>query len=171
MKTFFALFLFVCSTALVAQSITIHESEAQISFVFLDDGVEGTIEGFHFTGDINLNALESSSISGTAITKTLDTNNWLRSRHLRSKKFFNAKEFPTLNFNNTHIVGDSKFFQVTGTLILKGISKTVVWQFRNEGSKLIGTAKINTADFNITIHKEKERNEVDITILLPYSPE
>ncbi|MDC8004234.1 YceI family protein [Aureisphaera galaxeae] len=169
MRTF-VYFLFILLTSnLIGQTISIKESEAQVSFVFLDEDVQGSIEGFTFTGNIDLNALESSVISGSVITKTLDTNNWLRSRHLRSKKFFHAKEHPTLDFKSEQITGTNESFQVKGTLTIKGITQEVTWKFANGGNHLIGTTHINTHDFEIEVYKERERNEVDISITLPYS--
>ncbi|MBX2827355.1 MAG: YceI family protein [Flavobacteriaceae bacterium] len=169
MKKLLSLILVLASTSLVAQDLIIKESEAQVSFVFLDEDVGGTIEGFSFTGDIDSAVIGNSEISGSVATKTLDTNNWLRSRHLRSKKFFHAKEYPTLTFTSSQINGTRESFEVTGTLTIKGISNNVVWKFEDNGNKLKGSTTINTHDYNIKVYDEKERCEVAIAISLPYT--
>lgn len=156
------------TTSLAAQQLTVDESNAVIVFNFPDNDVDGAIEGFQFTGFIDLNDFGNSVFSGSVETKTLDTNNWLRSRHLRARKYFNAKDFPKLKFTSTSVSGVKEGFQVTGTLEIKGIERVVVWNFSNDGKKLIGTTSINTHDFDIFIYERKDRNEVNISIHLPY---
>lgn len=168
MKKFPLVFLLLLNTCLSAQNITVIESESEISFNFIDDDVDGTMGGFEFTGDIDLDNLQSSKFSGAVETKSLDTDNWLRSRHLRARKYFNAKDYPKLTFNSTSVSGSKQGFRVSGMLEIKGIEKQVSWNFSNDGQKLVGTTQINTKDYDISIYTKKERNEVKVTISMPY---
>jgi len=166
-------FIFLCLSIIIvctvtAQAITIDTSKATVSFHFIDDDVDGTFSELQFTGNINLDSLQNSTLSGTVQTKTIDTNNWLRSRHLRTKKYFNARDFPQIKFNSTTITGSNKNFTVKGTLTIKGIEKNGTWEFVNNGQNLTGTTTFNTHDFNVSIHSARERNKVNVTILLPY---
>ncbi|MEM7187560.1 MAG: YceI family protein [Bacteroidota bacterium] len=165
---FCILLLSVCAPAWT-QPISVNQSEAEISFYFIDDEVDGTMGGFEFTGDIDLSNLPGSAFSGAVATRTLDTNNWLRSRHLRARKYFNAKDHPKLIFESTSVSGVKEGFQVIGTLEIKGIEREVNWVFTNNGTALTGTTQVNTQDYNISIHTKRERNEVKITVRLPYS--
>ncbi|MEM7084960.1 MAG: YceI family protein [Bacteroidota bacterium] len=168
MKKYILIALFITPSLLSAQAIDIKEAEAEVAFNFVDDDVDGVLEGFIFTGHLDLNDLAHSKVSGSVETKTIDTNNWFRSRHLRAKKFFNAKDFPQLTFSSTSISGNKEMFQVTGTLQIKGTRKTVKWAFENDGKTLKGTTTINTTDFQIEIHDDRQRNKAVITIVLPY---
>ena len=156
-------------SALFAQPVVVNESEATISFLFVDDDVEGTISDFDFTGSINLDDLENAEFSGSVVMETLDTDNWFRDRHLRSRKFFNNKQYPKLYFKSTSITPSGDTFKVDGNLKIKGISRKVSFSFEKLTNKFQGTATINTLNYNINIHDEHERNEVEITITLPYS--
>jgi polyisoprenoid-binding protein YceI len=158
----------ILTTPLSAQKIIVDESKAVISFNFIDDDVDGIFKEFEFTGNVDLDDLQNSTLSGSVVAKTIDTNNWLRSRHLRSRKYFYTREFPKIKFNSTTISGVAEGFQVSGTLQIKGIEKTVIWNFINDGKQLTGTTSINTQDYNITIHDRKDRNKVKIKIVLPY---
>jgi len=168
MNKYILIVLLLTTSLLPAQVVTINEAEAEIAFNFLDDDVDGVFEGFSFTGQVDLNDLSNSVFSGSVETKTIDTNNWLRSRHLRAKKYFNVKDFPQLTFNSTSISGSKMVFRVYGTLKIKGIQKEVVWIFTNDGKNLRGTTTINTLDFNIEIHEDRQRNKTVVTIVLPY---
>ena len=162
------MFVLFLTTPLSAQRISVNESEAVISFNFIDDDVDGIFEELEFTGNFDISDLQNSSLSGTVVVKTIDTNNWLRSRHLRSRKYFNARDFPKIKFNSTSISGVAEGFQVSGSLQIKGIERTVIWNFTNDGKKLIGTTALNTHDFDISIHDRKDRNKVKVKIVLPY---
>ena len=168
MNKYILIALLITTSHLPAQVLEITEAEAAIAFNFVDDDVDGVFEGFLFTGKVDLDDLANSTLSGSVKTKTIDTNNWLRSRHLRAKKYFNAKDFPKINFKSTTLSGTKTAFKAHGTLSIKGIKKAVVWNFTNNGKTLTGTTTINTLDFNIEIHEDRQRNKTVVTIVLPY---
>jgi len=169
MKSFIYLFIVFYSINTIAQNVQIIDKEAAIDFIFLDEGVEGTIGDFQFTGAINLSQLEASVFSGSVATSTLDTNNWLRSRHLRGKKFFNAKAHPQLHFEGTTTQVENDIIIVSGSLTIKGVSKAVVFRFKRNQNRFIGETSINTQDYNISVYDERERNNVNIKISLPFN--
>ena len=169
MKFIGALFLFFISSICFSQQITVNEEETKVTFVFLDQDVTGELSDFNFTGAIDLTSLETATIAGTVATETLDTNNWLRSRHLRGKKYFYAKAFPKLEFKSNRIEAMGDTFRVSGSLTMKGITKDVVWIFSIKGNTLEGTARVNTQDHDIIIYDDRDRNEVAITISMPFT--
>ena len=169
-SSFIILLVFLCVASLWSQNVRITDSEASIKFVFLDNQVEGTIGGFRFTGAVDVNNLEASTFSGTVQMESLDTNNWLRNRHLRAKKYFYNKAHPTLQFSSSKVISNTSDndFTIEGVLTIKGISKPVVWTVQKANNQLNLTCALNTADFNIWIHKEKQRNKVRVQMTLPY---
>ncbi|WP_299214712.1 YceI family protein [uncultured Dokdonia sp.] len=152
-----------------AQQITINEDQATIHFTFVDKEVDGELSDFTFTGSIDLNALETSTIGGSVATETLDTNNWFRNRHLRSEKYFSTKAHPRLYFKSNTIKSTAMGFRVSGQLTIKGITQDVAWDFTKSEGNLIGVATINTHDYDIKVYDERERNQVTIKIVLPYT--
>ena len=168
MKNYLLILVLLLGGPISAQVVVVNEAEAEISFNFIDDDVDGTFGDFQFTGNINLDALENSVFSGSVVTKTIDTNNWLRSRHLRARKYFNASDFPKITFASTSVSGTKDEFQVNGTLMIKGIKNTVHWKFESDGQRLLGTTTVNTHDFDISIHDDKVRNKVKLFVILPY---
>lgn len=171
LKNILVVFISFISFYGAAQQLHIDDSAATIKFVFLDDEVEGEVSDFTFTGNIDASDLPNATFSGTVVMETLDTNNWLRNRHLRTKKYFYNKEHPRLSFRSNTIRGadSGKEFIIYGTLTIKGISKEVTWNANNSGNRFYITGLINTADFGIYIHKESERNMTQVMISLPYS--
>jgi len=155
----------------VAQSqiIKVDETKASISFLFVDDDVEGTLSEFEFTGNIDLDNIDSSVFSGTVLMETLDTDNWFRDRHLRSKKYFYNKAHPKLVFKSNSIKGTGREFVVHGDLTIKGITKPVAFTFSKLPGKLRGGTVLNASDFDILIHNDTSRNMVNVYITLPYT--
>ena len=52
---------------------------------------------------------------------SLNTGNDLRDNHLRSPDFFDAKQFPTIQFRSTAVTTHDKRIEVAGILTVKGI--------------------------------------------------
>lgn len=161
--------LFLAFSSLYAQSISVVESEAEIAFLFVDDDVDGKLSNFNFSGSINLDDLSNSDFSGSVAMETLDTDNWFRDRHLRSKKYFHNKAYPLLTFKSTTVSGSGSEFLVRGDLTIKGITRSITFTFRKLPGKLRGNAMINTSRFDILIHDDASRNMVEVTITLPYT--
>lgn len=166
-KTIFILILSF-SNLLFAQQLKIDEAKTTVSFLFLDDDVDGTLSDFKFTGNLDLNELETSTISGSVASKTIDTNNWFRNRHLRNK-YFKANEFPLISFKSTSISASEDSIIVQGKLIIKNISKAVKFSFTNKNNILTGKTSINASDFDIFIHDDASRNKLTIKISMPYT--
>lgn len=154
--------------AVAAQELSIDKANTQITFFFEDQEVSGTMSDFEFTGKMNLEALQESNISGSVLTESLDTDNWFRNRHLRSKKYFSAKAHPRLYFKSNQIEATQNGFRVSGELIVKGISNPVIWNFTKTNNSMIGTTTINTQDYDISVYDERSRNKVNITITIAY---
>jgi polyisoprenoid-binding protein YceI len=166
-KTILILFLGL-SSLLFAQQLRIDEAKTTVSFLFLDDDVDGTFSNFKFTGNLDMNDLETSTISGSVASETIDTNNWLRNRHLRNK-YFKTDTFPLIKFKSTSISASEETILVHGTLTIKGISKAVKFSFTKKNNVLIGKAIINASDFDIFIHDDPSRNKLTIKISMPYT--
>lgn len=68
----------------------------------------------------------NASISFTANTSSVDTNNSMRDEHLRSADFFDSEKFPTLSFVSKSItsLGENNF-SVVGDLTMHGVIKEV----------------------------------------------
>ena len=157
----------LCFSAAKAQSTQVDNDRANVSFVFLDGDVEGSISGFVFNGRINTDDLTQSEIKGSVETKSLDTNNWLRSRHLRSKKYFAVKDHPRLQFVGESIERGVYGYTLNGQLTIKGVTKAVSLDLRQEVDKLTVSGMINTQDYDITIYDEVDRNRVKFSVVLP----
>ncbi|HEX2890875.1 YceI family protein [Vineibacter terrae] len=69
---------------------------------------------------------ETSTVSATIQTKSVDTNDEARDKHLRTADFFDAEKFPTMTFKSTKIekTGEATG-RMTGELTVLGVTKPV----------------------------------------------
>jgi polyisoprenoid-binding protein YceI len=83
-------------------------------------------------GDFVIDAADPSKSSFTLTIKTesVDTGNAKRDGHLRSPDFFNAKEFPLITFKSTAVKAVKDGYDVTGDLMLHGVTKSVTLSLR-----------------------------------------
>lgn len=141
-------------------------SSARVEFSFLSKDVDGTLEGFQSTSEINPDDLSSSVFEGSVEVSTIKTGNFLRDWHLKSSKYFDEEEYPLITFKSEEISLTEKGIKVVGTIKIKGISKALTWHFEQDGNTLRGAASLYSSDFNINIKKKREDNKVEINLIL-----
>lgn len=88
--------------------------------------VRGRFSDFDGTIEFNADAPESSTVRLSIQAASIDTNQPDRDTHLRSADFFSVAEHEALTFESTAIVpAGGKGYDVTGTLTIRGVSKTI----------------------------------------------
>jgi polyisoprenoid-binding protein YceI len=64
----------------------------------------------------------------------IDTANDKRNAHLKSPDFFNAKQYPKIQFNSTSVKkGEGEMLEVTGNLTMHGVTKPITVQVERTG--------------------------------------
>lgn len=89
-----------------------------------------------FTGELDLSEENpsSSTVSVVIDTASIDTGDEKRDGHLKSADFFDAAQYPTINFKSTKVEEPKKdHFLVTGDLTLHGVTKQVTLEGDLEG--------------------------------------
>ncbi len=141
-------------------------SSAEISFVFLNNDVSGTIAGFSSSSRINTTDMTKSIIKGSVDVNTLDTDNSLRNWSLKREKYFNAETYPKITFESSSVQVDGNNIAVLGQLTIKGITKKLTFKFSKKENQLIGTTTLYSSDYGIEIKSDREKNQVDVKIVL-----
>ncbi len=121
--------------------------------------VPGSFNDFTGRIDFDANKIENSKVSFVALTKSVDTRNEGRDKHLRSKDFFEVDKYPEMSFKSTRVKKKGKKYVVYGDLTMKGITKPVEIEFKihgpiraQRGSIKIGvqgSTVINRRDFGV----------------------
>jgi polyisoprenoid-binding protein YceI len=137
-------------------SVTFSVRHLMISKV---NGSFGAFTGSFVTGE---NPLDTK-VTAVAEVVSINTNDEARDGHLRTNDFFDAEKFPTITFESTDVsVKDAAEgeYVVTGNLTIKGVTKSVDFNFEfggfgtdpygNYKAAATATGTIDRTDFGLT---------------------
>jgi polyisoprenoid-binding protein YceI len=118
------------SFSISAQSWKLDKAHAKLGFTvthLLVSDVEGKFKNF----DVNVTSAKDdftdAVITLSADINSINTDNDSRDNDLKSEKFFDAKQFPTLSFSSTSIKkADTKNYKLYGNLTMHGVTKPAV---------------------------------------------
>lgn len=151
---------------------TIDPTHSEVGFKvkhMMFTNVKGLFNDYSADIDFN-NDLKDANLQFEAKINSIFTNNADRDNHLKSADFFDAEQYPTLNFKSTNIQGNGNEYEITGDLTIKGITKPVTlnaefsglmtdpWGNTKVGLNLDG--KINRKDFGLTYNAALETGGV-----------
>lgn len=135
--------------------------------------VTGTLKSFSAELSSEGEDFSTAGISFKGDISSLDTGNTDRDNHLRSADFFDAENFPTIDFTSTQVEKDGSDYTVKGDLTIKGVTKPVKltaefggiatdpWGNTKAGFTLSG--KINRTDFGLTWNAALETGGVMVS--------
>ncbi len=117
-----------------------------------------------------------SSFDLTIAGESIDTANAIRDRHLKGPDFFNTKQFPTITFKSRSVARAGDGYDVTGDLMLHGVTRPVTLRLAETGSgkgmrgeSLAGveaTFELKRSDFGMTYMVGPIGDEVRVTAAL-----
>jgi polyisoprenoid-binding protein YceI len=117
-----------------------------------------------------------SSVELSVPIESLDTNNSIRERSLKSPDFFNVKQFPTMTFKSTKVEGSGETLKVSGDITIHGVTKSLTVDFKKggEGKGVFGEWRgggetrftIKRSDFGMNFELGEVGDEVTIILSL-----
>ena len=126
--------------------------------------VHGTFHGLSGTINFDPADVTKSSVEATIPVSTVDTGVTPRDNDLKSPRFFDAAQFPTMTFKSTSVHKDGDHYEVAGNLTLHGVTKPVVLKLEDLGKAQPGmdgksvhrgftaTTTIDRKDFGLTFN-------------------
>ena len=179
-------FTSVLSAAVSAQTWKQDGAHSQVQFAvthMVISEVMGNFKEFDVTLKQVNEDFAGSSLEATIKTASINTENEVRDKHLRSDDFFNAEKFPVITFKSTSFEkSGEKSYKITGNLTIRDVTKPIVLDAKNtgqitdpSGSQRAGfkaTASINRLDFGVKWNKAIEAggfvvsDRVDLTLLM-----
>ena len=109
--------------------------------------------------------LEKGSVEMVVQTKSIDTDNADRDKHLSSPEFLDVENHPTMTFKSKKIArGEGNSFEIRGDLTIRGVTKEVTFEcefhgiakdpWGNTKAGFSATTTINRQDFNVSWSKK-----------------
>lgn len=110
------------------------------------------------TADNPLDSTATVSID----TASVDTGNEMRDNDVRSERFLDSADYPTMTFRSTGVTPDGDKYKVTGDLTIRGVTKPVTLDVEVNGfgpdpyggtrAGFSATTKINRTDFGVSFN-------------------
>lgn len=111
------------------------------------------ISGFfhNIKGNITFdeNKLSTARINLEAEVKSIKTGNSLRTWNSKKKKWFDAKQFPTITFTSEKVQKASKGYLASGKLKMKGVEKQITVPFAFSDKTFSGSFPVRRSEFNV----------------------
>lgn len=157
---------------------TIDSNNSAAQFLVRHLGISNVEGNFtKMTGSVTLDEadISKSSVSATIDVDSVDTRVTARDNDLKSDKFFDVAQFPTMTFQSTKIwkTGDGTA-KMSGNLTVHGVTKEIVFDVTGPTAPINqngvmrrgaeATAKIDRRDFGITADPGIVGDEVTITL-------
>lgn len=153
---------------LFSQSIISQNSEVRFALSNLGlNTVRGTITGMEGNINFNTNDLSTSDFNVCVKVSTIETGISKRDEHLKEKDFFHESKYPTICFKSDSIKKTPTGYETTGTLILRGVKKTVTIPFEYIDKTFKGTFIIYRLDYKVGEDTSTftAGNEIEIEII------
>ena len=126
------------------------------------------------TGDISFdeNKLDESKFTMTVEVASINTGSGMKNKHAKNEKWFDAKQFPYINFVSDKFTKTASGYQVTGTLEMHGVKKEVSIPFTFANNTFIGSFNVNRLDYKVggsTGMSGKASTDIKIDLSVPVS--
>ncbi len=165
MKFQIAIVLFIFSNFVAKAQNNIQISSAEVSFVFVNNDVEGTLEGFTSESVMDFDQIENSKFKGSVKVETISTGNSIRNWSLRRSKYFDADNFPEIVFESSSVQQDGDIITVNGQLTIKDVTKDINFRFERNDKQLVGKTSLYSSDYGINIKSDREKNKVLVKLV------
>ena len=182
MKSSTAVVALVAGTVLSANAADTFKIDPVHSFVLFNVQHLGIANTYGRFNDISGTVIfdranpSNSSVELSVPIESLDTHNSIRDHSLKSRDFFDAKQFPSMTFKSTKVEGSGGRLQVSGDLTIHGVTKPITVDFKKggEGKGVFGEMRgggetqftIRRSDFGMTFELGEVGDEVNIILSL-----
>ncbi len=127
-----------------------------------------------FSGDIVFDEknLDASRFNVSVDVNSITTGNGMKNKHAKSDKWFDAKQFPTIQFTSAKFTKTASGYQVEGTLSMHGVKKTVSIPFTFANNTFTGSFSVLRLDYGVGTMEgmsKKVGNEIKLDISVPVS--
>ena len=165
-----ALCCFVMLSSFAVLALRPVDNDNAVTFVIKNFGVntKGEFKGLKGAIQWNEENPAASTINVAVNTNTVNTGIDARDNHLKKDEYFDADKYPTLSFVSTSIAGNNGKYITSGSLTIKGTTKTISFPFTAtktaNGYLFSGSFTINRRDYGIGKGSMVLSDDVDVTL-------
>lgn len=113
--------------------------------------VDGRFKDINVTVTSKKEDMSDAVVELKAEINSIDTDNDMRDKDLKSENWFDAEKYPTLIFKSTSFkkTGD-KTYQLNGNITIRGVTKNITFDVVYNGKAMNPNSKKNSVGFTVT---------------------
>src|SRR3954471_4638324 len=163
-----ALCCFVMLSSFALLTLKPVDSNNAVTFVIQNFVIDTKGEFKGLKGSIQWNEENptASTINVSVNANTINTNIESRDKELKDETYFSTDKYPLISFVSTGITTSNGSYKATGSLTLKGVSKTISFPFTAtktaNGYLFSGSFTINRLDYGVGKSSMVLGDDVDI---------
>lgn len=153
-KVNFTITLGSIAAIMLFSAFTIHQSidweiNDDFSIKFTSADPSGVFT--EMSGDISFDPenLEASKFDVKVAVNSINTGSGMKNRHAVSAKWFDAEQFPTINFTSQKISKTDEGYEALGILEMHGVAKEFTMPFTFNNERFTSSFSVNRLDYNI----------------------
>lgn len=160
---------------IVLSAFTMHQPiQWQISddysIKFAGTDAEGVFKTF--SGDVQFDEtnLANSNCKLKVEVNSINTGNGMKNKHAVSDKWFDAEQYPSIEFQSTKFSKTESGYSVTGKLKMHGVEKEISIPFTFKNDVFASNFSVNRLDYDVGTMKgsaKKVSNEIKLDISIP----
>src|SRR5215831_3361667 len=166
-----SLVLSMAAQSRAADTYNIDPMHSSVGFA-ITHMVINTVRGHfnQFSGTVAVDGKNVSDAKGTIETKSVDTGQPNRDKHLKSPDFFDAEKYPTITFQSKRAEKKGDETMLVGDFTMHGVTKELSLPMKLSGPikdpmgmtriGLQAKAKVNRKDYGISYNKAMEAGGV-----------
>jgi len=149
------LFCFIVLSSFAMLALKPVDGNNAVTFVIQNFGIDtkGEFKGLKGTIQWNEENPAASNINVSIDANTINTSIESRDKELKDEGYFNTGKYPLISFVSTGITPGNGSYKATGSLTLKGVTKTISFPFTAtktaSGYLFSGSFTINRIDYGI----------------------
>jgi polyisoprenoid-binding protein YceI len=161
--------IMVLSGFIVQQSVN-WEITNDYSIKFSGTKVEGIFK--NFSGDIQFDEadLASSKFVLKIEVSSINTGNGMKNKHAKSDKWFDAANYPNIEFQSSQISKTEMGYSVIGKMKIHGIEKEITIPFTYTNNVFASSFSVNRLDYEVGTMEgpgKKVSNEIRLEVSIP----
>ena len=140
------------------------------SIRFSNSKAKGHFTDFAGTIEYNEENLADSHFDIEIAVSSIKTGNFLKNNHAKGDKWFDAKQYPTIDFTSKEFRKTASGHEVDGILLMHGIEKEVTLPFTFQDNIFAGSFSVDRTDFGIGSTQglaKKVPHVIDVTVSVP----
>ena len=151
---------------IIAETITLSTQNTTIKFIATHIG-KSPVNGqfYEFDGYVIFKDNKISNIEANINVSSIETNNKIRNKYLKSKRFLNESKYPRIQFKTINLTPSKNTTVANAELMIHGVTQNIQLNLMKQNNIYTTSYLLDRFDYNLTPHKRMIGQMVTVNII------